>query len=139
MLDAGDFVGRWRLDRAIMDRNLGQTGAFRGTADLRALTEDVLHYAEAGQVQLGDGPIMTATRDYEWRFVDGHVDVTFSDGAAFHRFVPSGAAAGTDHPCGSDFYQVAYDFIKWPDWTATWTVSGPRKDYTSVSRYTRLA
>jgi hypothetical protein len=48
-----------------------------------------------------------------------------------------GQADGTEHPCGDDHYTVQYDFRSWPQWTAVWQVSGPRKDYTSRSAYTR--
>ena len=137
MLSADDFAGAWTLERDITDRHLGQDGRFRGTADLRADGASILRYAETGQMQLGRGPAMTATRSYNWQFTDAGVFVTFADGAAFHSFIPTGIGAGTDHPCGDDFYQVKYDFTKWPEWSATWSVSGPRKDYTSTSRYTR--
>jgi len=116
---------------------MDQSGGFRGTAVLQPEAVDVLRYAENGEMRFGNGPVMTATRAYLWRFEQGQVVVNFADGSDFHRFVPYGASAGTDHPCGEDFYQVRYDFTCWPDWTAEWTVSGPRKDYTSVSRYTR--
>ena len=132
-----DFVGDWILQRQITDRYLNQTGVFSGLATLQPLEPDVLKYSENGKVRLGEGPCMSATRDYVWRFVGNRVEVKFVNGDAFHIFVPAGAVDGTDHPCGDDFYRVHYDFLQWPEWTVTWTVSGPRKDYTSVSRYVR--
>ena len=137
MLGAVDFAGSWSLHREIVDRHLGQTGLFKGSAVLRVTGTDTLHYAETGKVRFGGGPVMVATREYSWQFKADQVDVRFADGAAFHSFTPTGASAGTDHPCGDDFYQVRYDFTHWPTWTAEWVVNGPRKDYTSVSRYIR--
>ena len=52
-------------------------------------------------------------------------------------FVPSGRTAGSDHPCGADLYRVEYDFSRWPEWSAVWDVSGPRKNYTMESRFRR--
>jgi len=96
-----------------------------------------LIYDEVGELRLGRGQAMQAKRRYIWGFEASEVFVTFEDGSDFHRFVPQGAVAGTDHPCGDDFYTVAYDFTRWPSWSAVWTVKGPRKDYTSTSQYLR--
>lgn len=137
MLGRADFEGHWRLERQIDDRRAGQTGTFRGSANLRAAGEDALHYAEAGQMKLGQGPLMTAERRYHWQIAPDLVIVSFDDGRPFHSFRPEGTVAGTDHPCGEDFYTVRYDFSRWPRWEAIWTVRGPRKDYTSTSVYTR--
>ena len=134
MLGASDFVGHWRLERRIEDRLSGLPGYLSGTARLSG-SGDELTYDETGDFRIGDGPAMVAQRRYLWRFLGTHVDVRFADGAPFHSFVPAGRAAGTDHPCGADFYQVRYDFENWPNWQATWTVRGPRKDYTSTSDY----
>lgn len=136
-LGKDDFLGTWRLNRQISDRYAGHAGRFRGLAQFSLLESDGLTYDETGSMQLGDGPQMTATRRYLWLFDTDGVAVHFSDGKAFYRFTPSGMGQGTDHPCGDDYYKVQYDFTRWPDWTATWTVTGPRKDYTSVSRYAK--
>ncbi|SEW03618.1 hypothetical protein SAMN04488515_0756 [Cognatiyoonia koreensis] len=136
MLTAGDFEGRWQLSRQIDDKLLGQAGTFDGTAELTG-SGNTMHYREDGQIRIGDGQPMTATRRYRWTFTGEDVNVTFADGQPFHRFVPEGCVAGTEHPCGNDLYRVTYDFSAWPEWTAIWTVVGPRKDYTSRSRYCR--
>lgn len=136
MLTQADFAGVWLLRRQIDDRLSKQTGAFDGTATLSNDANGGLTYFEAGAMKLGDGPVMTAERRYLWAFGADHIDVTFADGAPFHRFIPDGHVAGTDHPCGADFYTVRYDFNAWPVWSAVWTVTGPRKDYVSISVYT---
>lgn len=137
MIGRDDFAGSWILSRQIVDRHGGQDGRMDGRMVLAPQGDDMLQYAEMGEMRLDNGPVLQASRSYLWRFAIDRVVVTFADGAAFHSFVPKGQAAGTDHPCGDDFYRVAYDFTPWPHWTATWDVSGPRKDYTSVSRYQR--
>ena len=135
MLGPDDFAGRWVLQRQIDDRFGGQTGEMSGEAVFSA-DADGLIYRETGQMRLGTGPLMTAQRRYLWRFGDD-VEVLFDDGRPFHRFAAKGNGAGTDHPCGDDIYRVAYDFTAWPVWSAVWAVIGPRKDYTSQSRYLR--
>lgn len=136
-LGRDDFAGVWQISRQITDR-LGPDGEFVGTAALVPTGDNGLHYRETGQLTLADGTPMMAERQYVWRFVDNRVAVAFADGAAFHTFLPAGQAAGSDHPCGADHYRVRYDFTQWPQWRATWTVNGPRKDYASVSEYVRL-
>lgn len=137
MLGLSDFVGMWQLQREIDDRHSSQQGAFQGTCTFRENGPSRLDYFEEGTIRFGTGPELTANRRYQWHFRPEVVDVRFEDGSAFHSFVPTGQAKGTEHPCGDDHYTVQYDFRSWPDWQATWRVTGPRKDYTSISRYTR--
>ncbi len=139
MFAQSDFAGAWRMTRHIDDRFAKQRGVFFGQAILKRNGETVLHYHEAGQLRLDQGPAMRAERNYIWQFAGGHVDVSFADGRPFHRFVPEGHVAGSDHPCGDDYYTVRYDFTKWPEWQAVWSVTGPRKDYTSYTTYVRIS
>lgn len=134
-----DFAGVWQVRRRITDRRAGQGGQFTGQAVLTPDGPTGVLYAETGQVQIGAGPMMLATRRYRWQFDGPRVTVQFDDGRPFHHFTASGLAAGTDHLCGADMYRGRYDFTGWPDWTATWAVSGPRKDYGLHSQYWRLA
>ncbi|MBI1416653.1 MAG: hypothetical protein GC146_05450 [Limimaricola sp.] len=138
MLGRDDFAGRWRLERRIDDRLSGQEGRLSGEAMLTPEGDDALAYAEMGQLRLGGGPPMEAVRRYRWVFGPTGVSVSFDDGRPFHRFVPEGHIAGTDHPCGADLYRVRYDFTRWPRWQAVWEVRGPRKDYVSVSHYSPI-
>ena len=132
-----DFAGHWQIDRIITDRLGGQEGRFDGTAIVSLLGPDRLDYVETGQLQIGSGPVMAATRQYRWSFQAGMVQVAFDDGRPFHSFAPGVSGAGTDHLCGRDLYRVTYGFSDWPVWTAVWQVSGPRKDYALESRYWR--
>ena len=134
MLTLLDFAGFWTLDRTIEDRLSGRPGRFHGTARLTPDAEG-LRYREEGTLTLGDGPSLAAHRDYLWRADGDAIGVLFPDGRPFHRFMPSGRAPGTDHPCGADLYRVLYDLAGWPAWTAEWTVRGPAKDYTMGSLY----
>ncbi len=136
-LTAQDFQGRWDLRRTIADNRNGHHGRLVGQAIFTGAGGPQLTYDETGTLTLEAGTTLEATRRYLWDFRSGDVIVTFADGRPFHQFVPSGHAAGTDHPCGEDFYTVRYDFTCWPEWTAVWTVKGPRKDYVSTSTYQR--
>jgi hypothetical protein len=97
----------------------------------------VLRYRETGELRLGDGPSFVAERAYLWRQDGRRIAVDFPDGRPFHDFDPAKPAA--HHLCIADDYAVRYDFGMWPAWQAAWTVTGPRKDCTMVSRYSRAA
>jgi hypothetical protein len=133
-LRAADFLQGFRFDREIEDARAGQVVRAEGTV---TFTPDAagLIYQESGRLHLPGRAPMQAERRYLWRFDAQGVAVFFEDGRPFNRFVPAGQGAGTDHPCGADHYRVAYDFTAWPCWTATWQVTGPRKDYTSRTAY----
>lgn len=137
VLTADDYAGEWRLDRQIVDLTGAQGGSLTGTARFVCVADTRLDYIENGTLTLTNGAVLTAARRYLWVFGASKVQVYFDDGRHFHDFVPQGHAAGTDHPCGEDYYTVRYDFTVWPVWTAAWRVKGPRKDYVSTTRYSR--
>ncbi|MEO0752522.1 MAG: DUF6314 family protein [Pseudomonadota bacterium] len=130
-----DFEGTWRITRTIDDR-LGPPGRFEGNAHF-APDAHGLHYSETGQLTLGDGPSFQATRTYLWRADGPLIEVLFPDQRPFHRFDPNTGGAGERHHCDPDIYDVIYDFSDWPNWTTTWDVTGPRKDYTMRTTFTR--
>lgn len=133
MHEPEDFLGLWRVERTIEDR-LGLPGRFCGEARFSS-GGSALRYREEGTIRLGDGPPMSAHREYLWRWTGNRVEVLFPDGRTFHAFEPCGRAIGTDHPCGRDLYRVIYDFTAWPFWRAEWTVTGPTKDYRLISSF----
>jgi len=133
------FAGDWEVERDIEDMRDGRTGRFTGRARFAPVPAG-LAYHEAGRLRLGDGPEMTATRDYLWRDGGaGAIEVLFGDGRLFHRFLPDAPDPGAEHACPPDSYRVRYDFSRWPRWRAEWRVSGPRKDYAMLSRFHRAA
>ncbi len=136
----GAFEGDWTIERAIEDVHAARLGRFSGRATFRPAAAGGLAYREEGTLTLGDGPAMQATRDYHWRDGGGGIiEVRFGDGRFFHRFLPEEAAPGDVHQCDPDLYRVRYDFARWPMWRAEWRVTGPRKDYSMVSRYRRIS
>ncbi|MCV2868356.1 DUF6314 family protein [Defluviimonas sp. WL0002] len=132
VLRLGDFEGRWQVERDIVDRRADLRGRFEGTATF-APAGDHLRYSEEGCLAFGASPPVKAERQYLWSEQDGRILVAFADGRPFHDFAPDDP--GASHFCAPDDYVVRYDFTNWPDWSAEWTVRGPRKDYTMTSRY----
>ncbi len=133
-----DFQGRWSLRRTILDRMGDAEGQFEGEATFTSM-EVGLAYHEEGVLAFPGRPALRAERRYFWRDgPGGRIEVLFHDGRPFHDIEPGSGATAT-HLCAPDLYQVSYDFTVWPRWTATWQVSGPRKDYEMVSQYSRQA
>lgn len=120
----------WSLTRVINDHRQKAVTNFAGTAVIAAGT-----YQESGRMTLANGQALQSTRRYLWRDTASGIEVCFQDGSYFHT-IPKDAAHGqAAHFCDPDQYDVAYDFSTWPEWTATWTVIGPQKDYKMVSIY----
>ena len=136
MLKLTDFVGSWTLARKIKDAKYGQDGTMKGVATFCADGAGLI-YDETGDLTLNSGAKMQAERRYLWDADAIGIVVRFADEKPFHRFDPTGTAQGTSHLCGADWYNVIYDFSNWPAWSATWIVTGPRKDYTSTTHYQR--
>lgn len=130
------FEGRWRVARNVTDHADGPDARFEGEAVFLADGQG-LTYEETGKLTLAGLRPVVATRAYLWRDAGpGRIAILFPDGRPFHAFALAPAAEDA-HFCDPDRYCVAYDFARWPDWSATWQVTGPRKNYTLVSRYAR--
>ncbi|WP_375263168.1 DUF6314 family protein [Palleronia sp.] len=131
----GDFEGDWKLDRSILDRRGGPDSRFEGRAHF-APDGAVLHYRESGTLHMGDAAF-EAEQAHLWRMDGARFRISFFDGRPFHDFEAGIEQPDGRHDCDPDVYLVRYDFSAWPDWTAEWTVTGPRKDYVMTSHYTR--
>ena len=127
--------GNWNINRVIEDRRSAQSGQFTGIATFSGSGSTLL-YAEDGTLSLADNE-MRATRRYKWMIEGDAVTVTYTDDSPFHAFRINGPTATADHQCGDDFYYAKYSFYFPQEWQVVWTVSGPRKDYTSTTLYSR--
>ena len=132
------FEGNWSIERVIEDHLGGPAGQFAGEAAFRRAGQRLL-YREEGTLRLGSSAPMVATRSYIWRQERGWLQVDFDDGRPFHAVPLSVEDPEATHLCDPDRYEVNYDFTTWPTWSASWRVTGPRKDYTMTSRYDRHA
>jgi len=128
-----EFAGVWRLERQINDNHGARLGTLNGMARFAA-DGTGLTYNEEGKLVLPGSAPLAAGQGYLWRPDPGGIAVLFTDERPFHLIAP-GLAPKAEHICGADLYRVAYDFSGWPEWTATWRVIGPRKDYRMTSRY----
>ena len=119
----------------ITDARAGSEAQFEGHAVIAPVGEGAV-YTETGALIMG-AQRFEAQRTYRWHRAGGRIEVMHADGTAFHDFDPQAGGAASAHLCGDDLYRGTYDFSQWSCWAVTWTVQGPRKDYTSVTWYVR--
>ena len=131
------LAGSWQIERQIKDRRTGRMTSFYGQAEFEAADDVALDYSENGWLDTGTRTLKASQR-YHWSFDEGGAGVWFADGRPFHRVVIAYGAASAQHDCPPDLYRVAYAFEAAHHWRQTWHVTGPRKDYTLESLFTRL-
>lgn len=135
MRGLSDFLGRYTVARKIEDRRANAKSTFEGWAEISRTTDGAI-YRETGDLIMGDQRFQ-AERSYLWQPNEACIDVAFADGRPFHDFDPQNGGLASEHLCGEDMYRGGYDFSQWSCWAVTWTVTGPRKDYTSLTWYVR--
>lgn len=133
------FEGRWVLSRVVKDEHGGAEGHLTGEAVFTPQGAGRLLYEETGTLRYASQPPMAATRRYVWVAVEEGIEVLFEDERPFHVIEQGRSMPDANHHCDPDLYHVSYDFTRWPAWSSTWRVVGPRKDYRMVSEYTRLS
>lgn len=130
-----DFIGTYDFTRHI-EHGGGDAVDVTGVAVIEPSGAGA-HYRETGRMVMGDGAAFDTQQRYVWQERAGRIFVTFADGRSFHDFDPVRGGTVSKHLCGADTYCGGYDFSEWTCWAVTWDVTGPRKDYRSVTRYLR--
>lgn len=135
------LTGAWSFDRVIR----GQ-GTMQGLATFTPLDAERLVYQEQGRLKLLNGAEFEAVREYIFRKGERGFDVFFKEDPPrlFHAISlsasDSGALSGSaGHLCNLDHYQSTYTFCGDGGFVIRHVVSGPRKDYTMVTAYTRVS
>ena len=137
MPQLADFKGDWQITRLIEETGGGARA--EGMARFRPDGSGALRVEESGTLTLAAGTVLRFERAYLWaQGPGGLIRTAFADGRPFHEFDPALARPQARHDCAPDTYDVAYDFSRWPDWTAVWRVTGPRKDYQMRTEYAPL-
>ena len=127
-LQIDDFNGLWSLERHINHAD-GTRATFSGQAEWTKAAGGYA-YKETGEMRIGDGAPLTAERRYFWK---NDLGVYFNDGRFFHDVPPQGG--DTYHWCDPDTYNGTYDFTAWPEFSVSWRVKGPKKQYVMHSKY----
>ncbi|MEM8618287.1 MAG: DUF6314 family protein [Actinomycetota bacterium] len=132
------LVGSWRIWRSIDDRYGRQCMTGKGNAHFEPAGADVLEYHERLNMRFAHRATpLAATGSFVWRYDHPIVEVVSRDRLVVQRFDLLVDSHSYVHDCGPDRYEGRCDFSKWPDWTSSWDVVGPRKDYLMTTRFRR--
>lgn len=134
------LAGAWTIRREI----IGAGARFSGEAAFRPLDDGRLAYAEHGRLDLPDGTSLKGEQSYFFTPADDGFAVHFDETPPrlFHdvslQVLADGGFAGeATHLCVDDIYSSRYLFLPDGSFETTHVVSGPKKDYTVRSIYTR--
>ena len=133
------LAGRWRIAREI-----GRTASLQGEAVFAQGADGALRYRESGRLLLVSGNELEAERHYIFRAAPDGFAVFFAEPphALFHEIalrVEEGTLTGeAAHDCQPDNYLSRYLFAPDGSFTVRHRVTGPRKDYESVTVYRRV-
>jgi hypothetical protein len=127
------LLGRWRLDRRVVDRRDRLFGIVRGTL---SLVEDgpVIRWRERGTLRWQNTDL-AVTRELLIVEEPGGWQVRFVDGRLFHPWRPG---AVVEHPCNADLYRGIVD-VRPNLLRILWDVLGPAKDQRLFTRCRRSA
>jgi hypothetical protein len=126
-----DIASTWRVGRVVIDRlHLGRV-TFEGLATISA--DD---FVEHGRTMFR-GHLSQSRRRYRLRTSGDCVVVQFPDGREFIE-ISRQPMQRVRHQCGDDAYLGQFMFLTPNVWYEAWSVSGPRKSYRSLSKYTRI-
>lgn len=126
----GEWIGKWQARRKIVDHLAAATSRFEGTATVTAN-----RFEEEGHLTLGASRLH-ATRAYRLQATPEGITVNFPDGSEF--IVLNGESSQkVSHVCGADTYVGRFFFVDPATWVEAWRVTGPRKHYASLTRYTK--
>ncbi|MBD8704615.1 DUF6314 family protein [Frigoribacterium sp. CFBP 13712] len=134
------LLGRWRVERRIVDRLVGDETVFTGTATVEpagAAPDRPASYVEEGEVVRGSHRASAARRLTYHPLADGSLDVRFADGRHFVDLDLRTGAWEARHPCAPDDYLVETRVLTPTSFVERWTVRGPAKSYDAETTYTR--
>ncbi|MEO9275162.1 DUF6314 family protein [Marinomonas sp. 5E14-1] len=138
------FVGSWKVQRAIS--GFGEiTG--QATFQVNDEHEQCLDFQEAmvlSNIQnKSQDQKPNAFRTYQYRMTDEGFDIFFSDGATkgdlFLSFAFTQASTlKSHHLCIKDHYDAKFEFLSDRQFQLSFSVVGPKKDYSILTTFTRL-
>lgn len=147
MLEISDLAaflrGSWRIERTVLDRRHGLSGAFRGVVEF-ALADGGLGYHESGTLDWA-GSQTPATRQYFLQHTGNPAELTWhfvnQDGSRSYFFHSMNLQTGSwraNHPCAADVYRVEYTVGDRENLSVVWDVVGPSKNQLLSSSWQRL-
>lgn len=129
--------GEWILTRSVSS---GET--LEGALEFISIDQSAFRVVEVGELRISDGNLISATRQWIWKFSDDGLQIFFDEEPLrlYHQLRPT-ESGGTwtaegYHDCAPDIYSGEYRFSL-NKITIRQDVMGPRKDYQIISNYSR--
>lgn len=134
------FLGDWRVYRVIS--GFGEVTG-QATFQLSSQSNRLLNYKEAMILPNSKEQKPNAFREYEYLMKDTGFDIFFSDGETkgelFLSFEFIHASILTSHHlCIEDHYDARFEFVSNDKFELSFTVNGPKKDYSIQTCFIRL-
>jgi len=138
------LLGRWQVQRTMLDRAPGSRGNFTGTV---AFTSDSAPGSTPGSLRQSENgtavwPTFTGPAFREYRLVPtgspAAMQVLFDDGRPFHDLDLSQGTWTASHWCTPDTYQVRFSSPSPDRLDYEWDVTGPAKDLLLSTTLLRL-
>jgi len=145
----GLMAGSWNLYRTITSPKFQpMTGSGKAIFEKYQKDAPSLLYKEELTLHLPSESI-NASKDYIFRLIDNQISVFFNENPErffytlkFDDDHPTAdrlfQQAGGEHLCGNDNYRASYSFFDDNTFELTYQVSGPKKDYTTITKYNRI-
>jgi hypothetical protein len=146
------LIGTWDFEREVHDHRDGAEYTARGAAELTLEDDGRVRWTEHGTLSWAAGSTPVTRTLFlvgdQAPVPDGGAGesevadvgpsgwrVTFEDGRDFHPWT----AGAVEHLCGRDLYAggVRVPAESAPSWEVRWRVTGPEKDYTMETWYSR--
>jgi len=130
-----DILGQWELTRNIKDKLNDKIFNLIG---ISIFTENNASYVcnETGIIK-SDNFQSKAHQTYSWLLKPKGWEISFLNGNFFHDLELVMCDQQVYHKCNNDIYRGFFKLNLPTDFSVTWNVSGPRKDYQSQSYYIR--
>lgn len=144
--DAFSFlIGRWSLNRLIIDYRACDRGSYQGFA---SLTETKLplgneygrsgDYLEEGEFHFGTHKGQSQRRLIYCNHMDMEINLFFPDGRFFTNLDLRTGSWRTIHECGADYYEITTTVLSDDEVHEHWRVTGPSKDFSATTTLLRL-
>jgi len=126
-----DLSGTWKVARRI----IGENARFTGTLTFTPKGDDLI-YKEQGTMRLPAAQL-DAYRSYIYRPKGDALEILYDDGRPFLNLVFKDGVATDIHQRDPDVYRATFKIKHANELICAYAVTGPRKNYFSVSRLTR--
>ncbi|NCT57678.1 MAG: hypothetical protein GW760_08240 [Legionella sp.] len=152
------WIGAWRFHRKIHSQIKDAIdGTVIGSVSIKKIDETTLHYQEQGVLTTSLDAKLNMHREYVYKYcpikniIEKYFSINNKPSTLFYRLhfnsnqINTILTAHADHQCNQDYYEADYSFFGFFDnnlfdnFSLIYQVTGPKKAYTSETRYERLS